>query len=169
MDGTPDYLGAFLYMIQAAETGAHAVATGDAYRTLYGGALFQSMEDHPANLGWPGVTLPPRMCAAVGLRPGCVSTAAGAFQIIRPTWDRVRKAGRWGPYLYDFSEASQDEAGRRLLIECGALPLIEAGDFDGALRKAAPVWASLPGSTAQQNPKSRAAVYALYSSALGVA
>jgi len=169
MNGTPDYLGAFLYMIQSAETGVAAVATGDAYRMLYGGTLFDSLADHPANLGWPGVKLPDRMCRAAGFGPGCVSTAAGAFQIIKPTWTRVRKAGGWGPYLPDFGPESQDEAGRRLLIECGALPLIERGDFDGALRRAAPVWASLPGSTAQQGPKTRAEVYALYSSALGVA
>lgn len=166
---TPDYLGAFLYMIQAAETTPAAVASGDAYRMLYGGALFDDLSDHPGNLGWKGVPLPERMCRAAGFGPGCVSTAAGAFQIIKPTWNRVRKAGGWGPYLPDFGPASQDEAGRRLLIECGALPLVERGDFDGALRRAAPVWASLPGSTAQQGPKTRAQVFAFYSSALGVA
>lgn len=167
---TPDYVGAFLYMIQAAETSPSLVASGDAYHTLYGGNMFGSLADHPANLGWRGVTLPDSMCAAAGYGPGCVSTAAGAYQIIKPTWNRVRrKAAIWGDYLPDFSPASQDEAARRLLIECGALPLIQRGDFDGALRKASSLWASLPGSTARQSPKTRNQVFAYYSSALGVA
>lgn len=166
---TPDYVGAFLYMIQAAETTPQDVASGLAYRMTYGKGLFDSFADHPANLGWRGMPLPERMCRAAGFGPGCVSTAAGAFQIIKPTWNRVRAAGAWGPYLPDFSPESQDEAGRRLLIECGALPYVERGDFDSALRRAAPVWASLPGSTAQQGPKSRDTVFAYYSQALEVA
>lgn len=167
---SPDYVSAFLYMIKAAETSPHAVASGDAYRMLYGGNLFTSFADHPANLGWRGVTLPDSMCAAAGYRPGCVSTAAGAGQIIQPTWNRVRrKAAIWGDYLPDFSPESQDEAMRRLLIERGALPFIERGDFDEALRRASAEWASLPGSTARQSPKTRNQVFAYYSSALGVA
>ena len=166
---TPDYTGAFLYMIQVAETGQNAVRSGDAYRMLYGGALFDDLSDHPANLGWPGVRLSDSMCRAAGFGPGCVSTAAGAFQIIRPTWDRVRRAGAWGPLLPDFSPESQDEAARRILIECRALPYVESGNFDAALRLASTQWASLPGSVARQGPKSYETVLALYQSALGVA
>lgn len=166
---TPDYLGAFLYMIQVAETGMNAVQSGDAYHTLYGGNVFGSLDDHPANLGWPGVKLSDAMCRAAGFSPGCVSTAAGAFQIIRPTWDRVRRAGSWGPALPDFSPESQDEAARRILAECRALPYVESGNFDAALRIASTQWASLPGSVAKQGPKSYETVLALYQSALGVA
>jgi muramidase (phage lysozyme) len=96
-----------------------------------------------------------------------VSTAAGAYQIIKPTWERVRQAKWWGPYLPDFSPASQDDAARRLLIERGALSHVRAGEFDTALVLAAPEWASLPGSKANQKPKSYATVYGFYSQALG--
>lgn len=165
----PDYLSAFVHMIQVAETGARAVASGNTYRMLYGCTLFDDLSDHPANLGWPGVRLTDQMCRNAGFGPGCVSTAAGAGQLIKPTWNRVRVAGRWGPRLPDFGVDSQNEAIRRLLIECGSLAYIERGEFTEALRRAAPVWASLPGSTAKQGPKSYAEVFAIYSNALGVA
>jgi lysozyme len=84
-----------------------------------------------------------------------VSTAAGAYQIIKPTWMRIKS--RLG--LMDFSPASQDMAAVELLREAGALDLIEAGDIEGAIKKSSRIWASLPGSTAQQNP--RAMDYAL--------
>jgi len=166
---TPDYLSAFLHMIKSAETDPYRAADGRAYFTLFGNGQFTDTRDHPALLGWPGVRLSDQMCRNAGFGPGCVSTAAGAYQIIRPTWDRVRKSGAWGLRLPDFSPESQDEAARRILIMIGALPYVEGGEFDAALRMAATQWASLPGSTAKQGPKSYEQVLAFYSNALGVA
>lgn len=164
----PDYLGAFLTMIKRAEHSANTIANGREYQTFYGGSLFSDLTDHPVLTGEKsGVRLPDEMCRAAGYSPGCVSTAAGAYQIIRPTWERVRQAKWWGPYLPDFSPASQDEAARRLLIERGALSLVHQGKFNEALSLVAPEWASLPGSTANQGSKSYATVYGYYSQALG--
>jgi lysozyme len=160
-------LRAFLFMIRSAEHLRGDALSGAAYQTFYGGARFSNLNDHPVLTGERvGVPLSDSMCRNAGLGPGCVSTAAGAYQIIRPTWSRVRQAGAWGAYLPDFSPASQDEAARRLLIECGALPLIDAGDIVGAVKRAGRLWASLPGSSAKQNPKTIDQALALYSEGL---
>ncbi|NBR71775.1 MAG: hypothetical protein EBT75_06755 [Proteobacteria bacterium] len=99
------------------------------------------------------VKLPGAMCRAAGLGPGCVSTAAGAYQFIKPTWERVRQTKGARKRLVDFSPTSQDEAAVRLLDEIGATPLIQSGHIGDAIKVASRVWASLPGSRAQQNPK----------------
>lgn len=162
---------AFLWMIGAAETSPPAMASGAAFRTFYGGSLFSDMSDHPVITGEKsGVRLPDEWCRAAGFSPGCVTTAAGALQFTKSTWNLVRE-GRpmWGPRLPDFSEASQMEAGRRLLMLDGALPYVQRGEFDAALRKASRRWASLPGSTAGQGGRSMAWLSNIYGEALGVA
>ena len=160
--GQPDRLSAFLYMIRTAEHGERS-DDGARYSTFYGGARFSNLSDHPVNTGErKGVPLPDRFCRAAGLRPGCVSTAAGAYQIIRPTWDSVRRAGAWGPRLPDFGVDSQDEAARRILARSGALARLDAGDVEGAIRAAATQWASLPGSSSGQPQKSMAQALAYY-------
>jgi lysozyme len=105
------------------------------------------------------------MCRAAGYGPGCVTTAAGAYQIIRPTWNRIRDKLQ----LPDFSKQSQDRAAIELLEESGAMELLGLDDVLGAIRKASTVWASLPGSTAQQNPKSLAYALERYSDGLQLA
>lgn len=163
-------LAAFLYMIRNAEHVPAAVRTGRDYGTFYGGGAFRDFSDHPVLTGeLKGVPLSDSMCRAAGFGPGCVSTAAGAYQIIKPTWQRVRAAGSWGPYLADFSPASQDEAARRLLIECGALRQLDAGNVSAAILKAGKLWASLPGSTANQNPKSMDTALVYFMNGGGVA
>jgi muramidase (phage lysozyme) len=131
------------------------VQTENCYQIFYGGAMFTDLSDHPVNTGeMKGVPLPAAMCVAAGFADGvCVSTAAGAYQITRPTWNAIRQASSLGPYLADFSPASQDEACRRLIVQKGAMPAIAAGDFQTAIGLLAGTWASLPGSHAQQNPK----------------
>lgn len=144
-------LSAFLWMIRNAEHTRDNAVSGRAYNTFFGGAQFYDMSEHPVITGeMSGVRLSDQMCRNAGFSPGCVSTAAGAYQIIRPTWQRVRAAGAWGPRLDDFGPDSQDEAARRILLSAGALPLIEAGDIEGAVRVASKQWASLPYSTAGQ-------------------
>lgn len=162
-------LRAFLYMIRAAEHEPR-FSDGERYGLFYSSIPFTDYSEHPAITGEvKPVRLPDRFCAPAGLRPPCYSTAAGAYQIIRPTWQRVRAAGSWGPRLPDFSPASQDEAARRLLIERGALADVQGGNVIEAVRKVAPVWASLPGSTAQQGGHSMSHIAALFERGLWVA
>ena len=149
----PPEVRAMLHLIRHAE---HSALTPEPlkYQTFFGGQTFFDLSDHPVNTGeLTGVRLSPEMCRNAGFSAGCVSTAAGAYQIIRPTWNRIRNAGRYGPRLPDFSAASQDEAAVRLLKENGAFDLLLTGDIDGAILRAGRLWASLPGSTARQNPK----------------
>jgi len=149
--GMPAAVRAFLYMIRASEhVYPRDVENDAAYSIFYGGARFNDLSDHPVNTGeMRPVKLPDAMCRAVGHSPGCVTTAAGAYQIIRPTWNRVRAALS----LPDFSPESQDRAAVLLLEESGAMERLGLDDLEGAIAAAAPVWASLPGSRAQQNPK----------------
>lgn len=141
---------AFLFMLRSAEHRfPDDVRDSDtAYRVFYGGSLFNSFADHPVNTKEKtGIPLPDNVCRNAGLNPGCVSTAAGAYQFTKPTWNNLRNRA---PRLPDFSPASQDEAARRLLDEIGALPYIERGDFATAIKIAGSKWASLPGARGGQ-------------------
>jgi len=159
-------LRALLYAIRTAEHGTW-VNDGLRYFRFYGGSGFSGASDHPVATGEKtGVRLPDHYCRGAGLSPGCVSTAAGAYQIILPTWRRVREAGRWGPRLEDFSVASQDEAARRILMQAGGLEPLERGDIEGAILRAGTQWASLPGSTSGQPQKSMEWVLAHYADGL---
>lgn len=112
----------------------------EGYTMLYGGGHFSDMRDHPANLGWRGVRLPVNLCEKANLSAGCVSTAAGRYQFIRPTWNRLKRMLN----LPDFSPESQDAAAAQLLIENDALDDVEAGRFVEAIKKVRKVWASMP-------------------------
>lgn len=86
------------------------------------------------------------------------STAAGAYQIIRPTWLALQK-------LYgfeDFSPESQDEAAVALIAGRGALDDVISGRFDEAVNKCSMEWASLPGSKAGQRTEAMEDVLAVY-------
>lgn len=164
--GLGQSLRALLYAIRTAE---HGVWTDDGLRyfRFYGGSGFAGVADHPVATGEKrGVPLPDKYCRGAGLAPGCVSTAAGAYQIILPTWRRVREAGRWGPRLDDFGVASQDEAARRILGESGALAQLDAGNVEGAILRAGIRWASLPGSTSGQPQRSMETVLAWFEEGL---
>lgn len=156
---------AFLHTIQRAEHLAADVADGSAYRRGYGRKLFTSYDDHPILTGeLLKAQLPPEMCRAAGFASGvCYSTAAGAYQAIVPTWNEIRAEE---PRLPDFSPDSQDRFAVRLLRRTGALAALLRDDVDTALRLASPKWASLPYSTAQQNPRSLAHVLSVYESYL---
>lgn len=140
---------AFLAMIRLAEgTEGRGV---DPYRVCYGYAYtVRNMTDHPANTGeWRGERLSDTMCANAGLGPGCVSTAAGAYQIIRPTWNSLKRTLG----LADFSPASQDRAAVRLIQDRGALQDVYAGRVFLAISKCRNEWASLPGNSAKQGQR----------------
>lgn len=135
--GSPEQnLLAFLAMIRKFET-------NDNYNIVYGGQSFNDFSRHPAirvPINIPGYE-------------GKYSTAAGAYQFLLGTWNALAERLQ----LTDFTPASQDAAAVALLSEIGAMPAIQRGDFDEALRLASTKWASLPYSAAKQNPKSLAA------------
>ena len=160
-------LDAFLMMIRKSENSASDVAEGVDYQTFYGGSRFYDLSDHPAITGEKvGVKLPDAWCIAAGYGPGCVSTAAGAYQITRTTWKRIRAASGWGPYLNDFSPASQDAAAIRLLREANVLTMIDNGQIEQAIYKVSGIWASLPRSKSKQPQHSLPQVLAFYNDSL---
>lgn len=92
------------------------------------------------------------------------STAAGAYQIIRGTWNGLVRQ-----YSFpDFSPECQDEAAVALIAEKRALDDVIAGRLEEAVEKCAPIWASLPGSTAGQRTESFDRVQQVYLSNGGV-
>lgn len=153
---------AFLQMIQSAEGTAGA---GDPYRVCFGYKhSIQDFTDHPALTGeWRGERLPDAMCRNAGFGPGCVSSAAGAYQIIKPTWANLKTALR----LPDFSPASQDAACVELVRRRGALEDVKAGRITQAIAKCRNEWASLPGNYAKQGQRSVGDLIAWYQDAGG--
>lgn len=153
---------AFLFMLRQAEG---TEAGGDPYRTCYGYRhQVQSLAEHPAVSGeWAGERLPDAMCRAAGFSPGCVSTAAGAYQIIRPTWKRIRASLG----LPDFGPRSQDAAAIELIRSRGALADVQAGRVRVAVNKCRNEWASLPGNYAGQGQRAIGNLLANYASAGG--
>lgn len=123
---------AFLQMIQASEGGRYNVA--------FGGKTFSSYSQHP-NISTRFQTLEKD---GNGNYKTDVSTAAGAYQILKPTWDAVAK--KYG--LKDFSPDSQDRAALYLALEKpGMYDAIKTGDVRKMVGLVNNVWTSLPGST----------------------
>lgn len=91
------------------------------------------------------------------------STAAGAYQIIWPTWKNLQM--RYG--FPDFSPECQDEAAVALIDGRGALILVKQGRLADAIEACSKEWASLPGSTAGQRTEKYADVEAEYLKAGG--
>lgn len=168
VDTPSQNVAAFLYMIRRAEHTAADVASGADYGTFYGGARFSDFSNHPVITGeLSPVKLPESMCRNAGYSSGvCYSSAAGAYQFIKPTWlAQQRKV----PYLTDFSPASQDQAAIRLLDQIGALKYVRSGEIETAIRLAGSQWASLPGSTAKQGAKTMQTALAYFADGGGVA
>jgi lysozyme len=102
------------------------------YQTMFGYRYFDSYADHPRQY----------FSFTDGAGRQLKSSAAGRYQIIVKTWDALKaKLG-----LVDFSPESQDAAAIELIRERGALADVQAGRIESAIRKCAPVWASLPGA-----------------------
>ena len=141
-------LRAFLALIRWAE------GTGgpDGYRTLVGGKLFDSFDDHPRKI----------QTIRFGQQE-IHSTAAGAYQFLTATWDRCAKALD----LPDFSPECQDRAAIYLIEQRKALPDIEQGRLREALERCSWEWASLPPSRYNQPVKSLAACEAIFERAGG--
>ena len=134
-------LRAFLLTIQHSE----GTIGPNAYRTFYGGGLFNSYAAHPntKNTRW-----------------GLTSTAAGAYQMLYGTWATMQAKLN----LPDFSPQSQDKAAIELIRMKGALPDIAAGNIPTAFEKCRKVWASLPGAGYGQGEHSLSNLLAAYRS-----
>jgi muramidase (phage lysozyme) len=131
---------AFLMAIRHSE----GTSGPNGYRTVFGGGLFTDMSDHPVTTGeWKGAKLSDAHCLGAGYSPGCITTAAGAYQFIRPTWRNLKVLLQ----LPDFSPESQDIAAVELIRQKGALDDVINGNIIAALNKTKSVWASLPGAT----------------------
>ena len=160
---------AFLALIRHTEGTDPNIKGWDPYRVSYGYEFeIVDLAFHPSDpaLGearWRGKRLPDAMCRAVRLKPGCVSTAAGAYQFIWPTW----RAFRDRLLLVNFEQPAQDDAAEAYLEELGALELIERGDIPEALKLASAAWASLPMSASGQPKVSLDRAIALFEEAGG--
>jgi muramidase (phage lysozyme) len=122
-----DNLQAFLDMISYSE-GTVKYGDKDGYNVIVGGSLFDSYDDHPRKL--------------VHINNRLSSTAAGRYQLLERYYDAYKKSLG----LQDFSPASQDAIAIQQIKECKALPDIEAGNFEVAVKLCAHIWASLPGA-----------------------
>lgn len=153
---------AFLALIRFAEG---TDREPDPYRVCYGYRhTIDSLADHPAITGeWKGEKLPDELCLKAGKAPGCVSTAAGAYQLIRPTWQGIKTRLR----LRDFSPDSQDRAALYLIDNRGALEDVHAGRLQDAITKCRQEWASLPGAGYGQPERRISALVAAFQKAGG--
>ncbi|VVE59829.1 glycoside hydrolase [Pandoraea captiosa] len=140
---------AFLDTIAVAEIGDWLLAhSDDGYNILVGSTPPQRTKTGivPANLMvFEGYTAHPNIYHAA-----TDSTAAGRYQLLGKYYPPYAK--QLG--LKDFSPESQDAIAIQQIKECRALPLIQAGHFAMAVKLCARIWASFPGNTYDQHPKS---------------
>ena len=151
-------LAAFLDMLSHSE-GTDRVP--DPYRVTFGfHHTIADLSDHPSITGeWAGEPLDFLGPAYAGL----ISTAAGKYQITKHTWEALQGALS----LPDFERQSQDRAATLLISQKKALDLINSGQIVDAIGLLHPVWASLPGSTANQPITSMSALLKAYSDSGG--
>ncbi|MBV8621316.1 MAG: glycoside hydrolase family 104 protein [Curvibacter sp.] len=129
---------AFLKLIRFAE---HRTDSDEVYFLLYGGRqTFTDTSQHPnrAITAW-----------------GHTSTAAGAYQILYPTWKEAKDKG----VVSDFSKASQDKLARAKLQSRGALSAIQKGDIERAIPFLRSEWTSLPGAKQSKMTMAQARVF----------
>ena len=108
---------------------AEGTAGENGYRTRVGGGIFSDLSKKPQQKVY-----------IKSIKD--YSSAEGAYQFLNKTWDGVsQKLG-----LTDFSPRSQDLAAIELIKQRGAISYILDGDFEGAINKLSPEWASLPKS-----------------------
>ena len=130
---------AFLDMLAFSEgTSTSPITKHNGYDVIVTGAdrkpeIFTDFSDHPFNKG--------RKSKAINSR-GLTSNASGRYQFMLKDWEHYRK--QLG--LKDFGPESQDLWALQLIRERGALPLIDAGLFNEAVKRVKNLWASLPGA-----------------------
>lgn len=118
---------AFLKLIRYAE---HKRDDDGVYYIRYGGETFTDTSKHP------NITVK---------KWGYRSNAAGAYQIVKGTWDEAIHMG----IADDFSQSAQDKIARWRLKKRGALPYVTSGDVEKAIKKLRKEWTSLPGAKQQ--------------------
>lgn len=122
--------------------------SGNDYYIIAGdGGHFSDESTHPFNDGNFKQRIPPAHLYVNGR--SIPTTASGAYQIIFGTW--LQFADQTG--IYGFSPNEQDALGYAILASTGAIARLAENDIAGAFKLASRQWASLPGSTADQNPQ----------------
>ena len=110
------------------------------YNTLFGNQRLESLNSHP--------NIRKRFTQTDGKTN--VTTAAGRYQFLTDTWNNV--ARQYG--LKDFGARTQDLGAVGLIAGRGALNDVINGNWQNAIRKLGPEWASLPSSNYKQNKRS---------------
>lgn len=151
---------------EGVRTGQHPLTQHDGYDVIVTGIdgpeVFDSWADHPFANGRPSKQINGH---------GLTSNAAGRYQFMLKDWPHYRKlldldnVTRYpdGP----FSPAAQDAWALQLIRERGALPMIDMGNFTGALQRISNLWASLPGAGYGQPERSLRALARVYIDAGG--
>lgn len=143
---------AFLDMIAHSEIGQALLAVSDnGYNVIVGSTpekpiLFYDYSQHPH-----------RYVKRMN------STAAGRYQILARYADAYIEM----LHLPDFGPTSQDVIALQMIRECRAIPLIEAGSFDAAVKACASRWASFPGAGYGQHENKLDELRAAYQQAGG--
>lgn len=119
----------YLHMLSSAEGTAEA---SNPYAVGFGGATIDDLSQHPGTAT--------AFTQTDGKRN--TSTAAGAYQFLKPTWDGIQKSLN----LTDFSPRSQDMGAVYLMNQNGSLQDVMDGNYQSALQKDGKTWASLPTS-----------------------
>lgn len=136
---------AFLDMIAVCELGEWNLThpkSDDGYRVLVGSrpggaVLFGSYAKHPL------------MNCPLYVREGLWSTAAGRYQILDNYWPYYSRMLD----LNDFGPESQDKYAAQQCKEQNAWEFLDKGELENAVISVNNIWASLPGSPWNQNPK----------------
>ncbi len=126
MDKTDINVKAFLKLLRYAE---HRREDNSVYYILYGGKqTFSDASKHPNKhiKAW-----------------GRESTAAGAYQILKGTYDEAVDRG----IVRDFTPDSQDKLAIWKIKSRGALDFVRSGDVERAIGRLRSEWASLPGAS----------------------
>jgi len=120
---------AFLKAIAEAEGGGYDFKYGALKGRLNDRWRFQDTSTHPG----PGID--------------GKTTAAGMYQITRPTWEH--HGGKLG--LNDFSPRTQDLIAVEILRSLGVIDQIKTGEIAAVMPKVAKTWAALPKGPGQRN------------------
>ncbi len=151
---------AFLSMLAVSEGTSTSPATiNNGYDIIVTGVdgepeVFSDYSDHPFNKGRPSKVINSR---------GLTSNASGRYQFMLRDWCHYREQLN----LMNFGPDSQDLWAIQLIRERGALPLIDAGNFELAVARCSNLWASLPGAGYGQHENQIAKLEAAYTNAGG--
>jgi muramidase (phage lysozyme) len=159
-------MAAFLTMISHSEGTDRPPAPADPYRTCYGFKhVIVSLSDHPSvdTPGHPAEWHGESLVSLGSQYAHSISTAAGRYQLIRPTWMECQAALG----LTDFTGPSQDDAAIWLIKEKGAMDIVNSGRVTDGIELCHGIWASLPGNSSGQPHRSVAELIHAYADAGG--